>query len=57
MDFIAPPMFDILNFQTLKVKMFMYLKALGIHVFLPPLKIHILLMASILRLIQKPSMP
>ena len=29
MDFIAPPMFDILNFQCWKVKMSMYLKALS----------------------------
>ena len=34
MDFIAPPMFDILNFQTWKVKMSMHLKILGIHVYL-----------------------
>ena len=33
MDFIAPPIFDILNFQIWKVKMSMYLKALGIHVY------------------------
>ena len=31
---MSPPMFDILNFQNWKVKMFMYLKALGIHVYL-----------------------
>jgi len=34
MDFIAPPAFDILNIQTCKVKMSMYLKTLGIHVYL-----------------------
>ena len=34
MDFMSPPMFDILNIQTWKVKMSMYLKALGIHVYL-----------------------
>ena len=34
MDFIAPPMFDILNFQTWKVKMSMYLKGLDIHVYI-----------------------
>ena len=28
MDFIASPIFDILNFQTWKVKMSMYLKVL-----------------------------
>ena len=38
MDFIAPSMFDILNFQTWKVKMSMYLKALGIHVYLATTK-------------------
>ena len=31
-------MFDILNFQTLKVKMSMYLKALGIHIYLATIK-------------------
>ena len=35
---IAPPMFDILKFQTWKVKMSMYLKALGIHVYLATIK-------------------
>ena len=34
MDFMTPPIFDILDFQTWKVKMFLYLKALGIHVYL-----------------------
>ena len=38
MNFIAPLMFDILNFQTWKVKMSMYLKALGIHVYLATIK-------------------
>ena len=38
MDFMTPLMFDILNFQTQKVKMFMYLKALGIHVYLATTK-------------------
>ena len=33
MDFMSPPTFDILNIQTWKVKMFLYLKALGIHVY------------------------
>jgi len=32
MDFITPPIFDILDFQNWKVKMSMYLKALEIHV-------------------------
>ena len=38
MNFIAPPIFDILNFQTWKVKMSMYLKALDIHVYLATIK-------------------
>ena len=38
MDFIAPPMFDILNFQTWKVKMSMYLKALRIYVYFTTIK-------------------
>ena len=33
MDFRSPPTFNILNIQTWKVKMSMYLKALGIHVY------------------------
>ena len=31
---MTPPMFDILNIQTWKVKMSLYLKALGIHIYL-----------------------
>ena len=38
MDFMTPPMFDIFNIQIWKVKMFMYLKALGIHVYLATIK-------------------
>ena len=38
MDFMTPPMFDILNIQTWKVKMSMYLKGLGIHVYLATIK-------------------
>ena len=38
MDFISPPIFDILNIQTWKVKMSMYLKALGIHVYFATIK-------------------
>ena len=34
MDFMSPPMFDILNIPIWKVKMSLYLKALGIHVYL-----------------------
>ena len=35
---MTPPMFDILNIQTWKVKMSMYLKALGIHVYFAAIK-------------------
>ena len=35
---MTPPMFDILKLQTWKVKMFMYLKALGIHVYFVTIK-------------------
>ena len=38
MDFMTPPMFDILNIQTWKVKMSMYLKALDIHIYLATIK-------------------
>ena len=38
MDFMSPPMFDILNVQTWKVKLSMYLKALGIHVYFATIK-------------------
>ena len=38
MDFMSPPMFDLLNIQTWKVKMSMYLKGLGIHVYLATIK-------------------
>ena len=38
MNFLAPPMFDILDFQNWKVKMSMYLKALGIHIYLATIK-------------------
>ena len=38
MNFMTPPMFDILNIQTWKVKMSIYLKALGIHVYLVTVK-------------------
>ena len=38
MDFMTPRMFDILNIQTWKVKMSMYLKALSIHVYLATIK-------------------
>ena len=35
---MTPLIFDILNIQTWKVKMSMYLKALGIHVYLATIK-------------------
>ena len=35
---MTPPMFDILNIQTWKVEMSMYLKALGIHVYFATIK-------------------
>ena len=38
MDFMSPPMFDILNLQTQKVKMFMHLKALGILIYFVTIK-------------------
>ena len=38
MDFMTPPMFDILNIHIWKVKMSMYLKALGIHVYFATIK-------------------
>ena len=38
MDFMSPPTFDILNIQIWKVKMSLYLKALGIHVYLVTIK-------------------
>jgi len=38
MNFMLPPIFDILNIQTWKVKMSMYLKALGIHAYFATIK-------------------
>ena len=38
MDFTTPPIFDILDFQNWKVKMSMYLKALGIHIYFVTIK-------------------
>ena len=35
---MSPPTFDILNIQTWKVKMSLYLKALGIHVYFVTIK-------------------
>ena len=38
MDFMSPPTFDILRIQTWNVKMSLYLKGLGIHVYLATTK-------------------
>ena len=38
MDFMTPLMFDVLNLQTWNVKVSMYLKALGILVYLDTIK-------------------
>ena len=38
MDFMSPPIFDILKIHTWKVKMSMYLKALGIHIYFATIK-------------------
>ena len=38
MDFMTPLIFDILNIQTWKVKISMYLKALSIHVYFATIK-------------------
>ena len=56
MDFMSPPTFDILNIQIWKVKMSLYLKALGIHVYLATTNIAYSLDGRILRLMQKPFM-
>jgi len=38
MDFLAPPMYDVLNINMWKFKMSAYLKALGLHVYLSATK-------------------
>jgi len=38
MDFLAPPMFDVSNINMWKLRMSMYLKILGLHVFLAATK-------------------
>ena len=38
MDFMTPPMFDTSNFVVWKARMSMYLKTLGLHVFLAATK-------------------
>ena len=38
MDYLAPPMFDVSNINMWKLRMSMYLKTLGLHVFLAAIK-------------------
>ena len=38
MDFMTPPMFDTSNIVVWKARMSMYLKALGLHIFLAIIK-------------------
>ena len=38
MDFMTPPMFNVSNIDVWKLKMSMYLKTLGIHVYLATAK-------------------
>ena len=38
MDFMTPPMFDVSNINVWKIKMSMYLKTLGMHVYLAATK-------------------
>ena len=38
MDCLSPPMFDVFNIDMWKVRMSMYLKTLGLHVFLAATK-------------------
>ena len=56
MDFMTPPMFSILNIQTWKVKMSMYLKTLGIHVYFATIKDSYCLNGKHLEANAKPSM-
>ena len=56
MDFMSPPTFDILNIQIWKVKMSLYLKALGIHVYLATTNNAYSVDGKNLRLMQKPLM-
>ena len=56
MDFMIPPMFDILNLQTWKVKTSMYLKALSIHVYFATIKDSYCLNGKHVEATQKPSM-
>ena len=38
MDYLSPPMFDVSNIDMWKFRMSMYLKTLGLHVFLAATK-------------------
>ena len=38
MDYLAPPIFDVSNIDVWKLKMSIYLKTLGMHVFLATTK-------------------
>jgi len=38
MDFLAPPMYDVSNIDMWKFKMSVYLKSLGLHVYLATTK-------------------
>ena len=38
MDYLTPPMFDVSNIDMWKLKMSMYLKILGMHVYLTAIK-------------------
>ena len=38
MDFMTPPMFDVSNIDMWKIKMSIYLKTIGLHVFLAATK-------------------
>ena len=38
MDFMTPPMFDVFDINVWKIKMSMYLKILGMHVYLATIK-------------------
>ena len=38
MDYLSPPMFDVSDINVWKIKMSMYLKTLGMHVYLTAIK-------------------
>ena len=38
MDFMTPPMFDVSNIDVWKIRMSVYLKVLGLHVFITATK-------------------